>query len=59
MGTEVLTRHSTQSDGSQRVKPARFVCKYVSVFVTPVMALVGEVGVPAVACYLAEVKCTV
>ena len=42
MGKEVPKRHSTRSDGSQHVKPFRFVCKCASVLiVTPVMALFG------------------
>ena len=32
MSTEVLECHSTQSDGLQRVKPIRFVCICVLVY---------------------------
>ena len=43
----------TQSDGSQRMKPTRFVCKYVSVLnLMPVMAVVGAGEVLAVACHI-------
>ena len=31
MGKEVPKRHGTRSDGSQRLKPSRFVCKCASV----------------------------
>ena len=56
MGMEVLECHSTWSDGSQRVKPTRFVCICASVLsLMLVMALVGAGKALAVACHLADV----
>ena len=54
MSTEVLECHSTQSDGSQRVKPTRFVCILCAsvLSLTLLMALVDAGKALAAACQL-------